>query len=491
MSTAQPPGVPPSTRELAGKLREHFGFRKFRPGQAEVVQSAMAGRNTIAIMPTGAGKSLCFQLPALELEGTTVVVSPLIALMKDQADGLREKGISVAVHNSSISAAEESASIEAIRAGTVEFVYTTPERLANREFRALLKSQIIDLVVVDEAHCVSQWGFDFRPEYLELGSVIEELEPTAVLAMTATATTDVIEDIRRQLRLGDTEIVYTGIDRPNLSLVVVPVAGETSKRAEIVRRLREVEGPAIVYTATIKAVKELTAYLQGEGIDAEGYHGEMKTAERHAIQDRFMAGELRMIVATNAFGMGIDKPDIRAVIHHHIPATLEAYYQEAGRAGRDGEPAECVLLFDPEDKSLHRFFQGKKYPEPEDLVNAHHALKRASAESPATFDRWAAVSPVPKSRLKSILTFLKTRNIVREDEDGSLTVIDPEVTLSQFERLLSDYRERDERDQIKQRQMLEYAEGRGCRWAFLRKYFEQDPDEQACGVCDRCGARAA
>ena len=478
---------PHDAGSLGHKLRHHFGFRKFRPGQARAVRAAIEGRDTIVVMPTGSGKSVCFQLPALELEGTTIVVSPLIALMKDQADALRGRGKSVAVINSTLTAREEDEALGAIAEGVVEFVYATPERLATAGFRAVLKRTLIDLFVVDEAHCASQWGHDFRPDYLALNEAIDELGRPTVLALTATATPDVIDDIRRQLRIADAEVVHMGVDRPNLRLEVLPVAGEAEKRAAIAQVLGEARGSGIIYTATTKAVDELAEFLGERGFAAGAYHGKLGLKARGEIQDRFMTGELPIMVATNAFGLGIDKPDIRFVIHHHAPGTLEAYYQEAGRAGRDGQPSRCVLLHDPSDKSLHRFFQANRYATGEDLVNAHHALKRlVNEDGPRTTRRLQALSPLPKARLKQALNLFKARGVV-EEKVGEVALLSPDLTPGELERIAGDSRERNERDLLKQHLVGEFASSKACRWAYLLDYFGGDEEAPpSCGHCDNC-----
>jgi ATP-dependent DNA helicase RecQ len=476
--------------ELTRKLREHFGFRSFRPGQRRAVESALGGRDTVVLMPTGSGKSLCFQLPALALAGKTVVVSPLIALMKDQADALRQRGVTALAMNSTLSASEVREANEAIAAGRVEFIYTTPERLADPEFRALLKRSPTDLFVVDEAHCISQWGHDFRPEYLELGEAIRDLGHPPVLALTASATPEVIDDILRQLDIPDAEVVHTGFYRPNLWLEVVEVEGEAAKDAELIRLLERSEGTGIVYTATVKAVERLTELLRSRGMEVAPYHGRMKAADRAANQERFMAGGLRAMVATNAFGLGIDKPDLRFVIHHHLPETLEDYYQEAGRAGRDGQPARCTLIYDRADRRLHRFFQAGKYPTGEDLVNVHHALKRLSDSAgggPVAVADLPAITPVGKTRIKQVLSLFKSQGVVRAEDRGRLVLLHREATPDDLERMARVFRERDEADLLKQQRMVEYAELRTCRWDYLVNYFGRDDVEgTSCGHCDRC-----
>jgi ATP-dependent DNA helicase RecQ len=488
----EPNGTNTADGHLRDRLRDHFGFRKFRPGQAEAVDSALAGRDTLVVMPTGSGKSLCFQLTHLALEGITVVVSPLISLMKDQVDNLLENGVWAVGMNSTLTPPEQLAAEKDIAQGRASIAYTTPERLADPRFRELLKARKVALFVVDEAHCVSQWGHDFRPDYLALREAIDELGGPPVMALTATATPDVIEDILAQLRMPDAEVVHTGFYRANLDLNVVPARGEGEKRLLLLEHLQKTDGTGIIYSATTRAVEELTAFLKSAQVEADGYHGRLSARRRAEAQDRFMADEFKALVATNAFGLGIDKPDIRFVLHYHLPGTTEAFYQEFGRAGRDGDRACSSLLYDPQDRKLLRFFQTKSYPDGDDLSNAHHTLKLLhNRPQPPTLPEILAISPLSVGRMKVCISLFTARGIVRYETGGRYRLVRPDLTRDELARTGQSYRDRQERDLRKHQEMVGYAEGYGCRWQRLLGYFggEGLPGER-CGHCDRCRKRA-
>jgi ATP-dependent DNA helicase RecQ len=343
-------------------LRKYWGYDDFRPGQERAVRGILEGKDTLTVMPTGGGKSICYQVPAMLLPGVTLVVSPLISLMKDQVDTLEAVGLPATFINSSLGTSEMSARLQAVERGEVKLLYVAPERFDSPSFRERVSRLDISLLAVDEAHCVSQWGHDFRPSYLRIGDVRGELGNPPIAALTATATGEVRLDIEKQLRLRDPQVLVTGFDRRNLTWHVVRAKNDSEKDRALLRMLRGQTGSAIVYAATRKNVDALTALLAGVGIPAVGYHAGLADGDRKRLQDAFMSGEARVVVATNAFGMGIDKPDVRLVVHYNMPGSLEAYYQEGGRAGRDGQPADCVLLHAYADRFTHEFFVNQAYP---------------------------------------------------------------------------------------------------------------------------------
>ena len=335
--------------DLQNILKTYFGYDEFRNGQDKLIESIIEGRDALGIMPTGGGKSICYQLPAIALDGITIVISPLISLMKDQVDSLNELGINAAFINSTLDNGEFLQILEGIRGNSYKIVYVAPERLNTDSFINLVKDISISLVAVDEAHCISQWGHDFRPSYLEIPRFINSLKQRpAVAAFTATATKEIIKEIKRLIGLRNPIEVTTGFDRPNLYYQVLKVSNKSKFLIEYLNENFKTES-GIVYCATRKSVESLVKILNDKGFSAVGYHGGMNSEERQNNQDEFILGNKRLIVATNAFGMGIDKPDVRFVIHYNMPKNMEAYYQEAGRAGRDGEKSDCILLYSASD----------------------------------------------------------------------------------------------------------------------------------------------
>jgi ATP-dependent DNA helicase RecQ len=367
-----------SIADALTSLREHFGFADFREGQREVIAAILAGKDAVVVMPTGSGKSLCYQLPAMMFPGATLVVSPLIALMKDQVDALRARDLPATFINSSIAEREQWARIDAVGRGEFKLVYVAPERFRSSRFLEALKSINVSLFAVDEAHCISTWGHDFRPDYLRLKGVVQALNADGrgaqTIALTATATPYVRSDIVQQLGLIKPETFVSGFDRPNLTIDVVHTEKEREKIARIKRLAKTHDGSGIIYASTRKAVEQVAMQLQGQGLTVSAYHAGMGDSVRVRAQDDFMSGRTQMIVATNAFGMGIDKADIRFVAHYQVPGSIEAYYQEIGRAGRDGLPSSCVLLFNYADKNTHDFFIEGSYPSAELVREVYNAL---------------------------------------------------------------------------------------------------------------------
>jgi ATP-dependent DNA helicase RecQ len=484
-----------------GKRR--FGISSFRPGQALAIRNVLAGIDTLAIMPTGAGKSLCYQLPALELDGVTLVVSPLIALMKDQHDKLAELDIEVLRLDSTLSPRDEQAALSRLSENRPCIAYVTPERLGEPRFRDRLATVRVALFVVDEAHCISQWGHDFRPAYLGLGEAVRALGRPPVLALTATAPPKVKDDILAQLGLsespGDASVIDIGLDRPNLRYHVIKASSERKKQALLLRLIEKQRGCGIIYAATVKTVDALADFLWSQGVECGRYHGRMRAKDRERVQTAFMdRGEPRLMVATNAFGLGVDKQDLRFVIHYNFPGSLESYYQEAGRAGRDGLPADCVLLYQPEDKRIQSFFLGGRYPTPEQTRAVAEALvhvTKGNVATPETDDHDSVFVPVkdiaeradtPAKKARVVLSFLKEVGFAAEAPGARFAPLATEPpSIEDLARAASRYEQKRAQDRARLAAMLRYSQSHLCRTRLLVTYFGYT-DHPACGICDNC-----
>jgi ATP-dependent DNA helicase RecQ len=492
--------VRPRARAIPGKtgrkapavvdslLRNTFGIRRLRPGQRDVIDSVLSGSDTFALMPTGAGKSLCYQLPTLCLPGMVLVVSPLISLMRDQLAKLEELGIPAVQVNSSLNREQETAALDAIAGGLCRIIFATPERLTQSEFIELLQRQKIGLFVVDEAHCVSQWGHDFRPAYLDLAAAIRALGKPPVLGLTATATEDAISDIVKQLGLSQPRIINTGIYRKNLRYSVVQATSDKEKLEQLLELAGGQQGSGIIYAATVAAVEQLHAALAERGASVTLYHGRLSARDRQHNQDQFMQGAARLMVATNAFGMGIDKSDIRFIIHYQMPANLEAYYQESGRAGRDGAAADCILLFQFKDKRVQQFFLARDYPNGDDVRHVYTAAATLVEQGPAPFAALCEALPdMSATRVRVALKLLKEAGLLAQDKQLRIRTSRKAPDAASFDALAGSYADKAERDREALEQMVSYAQSGYCRWQLLLQYFgEGDEAPEPCRTCDNC-----
>ncbi|GMV04210.1 MAG: ATP-dependent DNA helicase RecQ [Gemmatimonadota bacterium] len=488
--------APPSPPDPRALLLRHLGYPAFRPGQEELVRAVLAGRDALGVLPTGGGKSVCYQVPALALGGLTLVVTPLVSLMEDQVRRAAAAGL-VAAH---LSAGQDTAvkrdTVARARGGTLDILFVAPERLGLPGFLEAVGPGAVRLLAVDEAHCISEWGHDFRPCYREIGRC-RALVGAPVLALTATATPHVRADVARSLGLRDPLVVVRSFDRPNLSWAVRPGGYPAQRARGVGRLLRRVPGPAVVYAPTRGAVEDVRDALAGLGVVAEAYHAGLPAAERTRVQEAFMGGGCRVVVATNAFGMGIDKADVRLVAHVQLPGTLEAYYQEAGRAGRDGEQAWCVAFHGRGDGALARSFVDGAHPPARALRRAHAALlRRADAHGVATLvarELEDGIEGVP-GPLEGTLRALERAAGARILEGGPLGLLvtpaggyGSQVLRLGFYGGLGPAPAGALRSAAleKLRAVKRYADGRGCRRRALLGYFGESAP-RTCGACDRC-----
>ncbi len=485
-------------------LEEHFGFREFLEGQEHVIDSILEGQDVLVIMPTGGGKSLCYQFPALALDGITVVVSPLIALMKDQVDALAKKDIPATFINSSLSQSVIDERIHGMTQGQYRLVYIAPERFKSDRFTRALAPLSIALFAVDEAHCISQWGHDFRPDYIRLKWALKELGQPQVVALTATATPEVRNDIVEQLALGkfgrqEPRIFVSGFARHNLTLKVTSVKGKSAKLDRIVQTIQQYK-TGIVYCATRKNVEKVAAELAAERIPCIAYHGAMTPEQRNKAQTKFMNGTCGVAVATNAFGMGIDRADLRFVIHFDIPGSVEAYYQEAGRAGRDGEPSHCEMLYNYADVRTQEFFIEGANPTREVIAGLYYALRKLCAkggvEMPIT--EIAECMPNVKNEMavgSALYQLERAGFITRDYQHGSRTyttkLVEPIKELDDLQIDFERLDKKHERDMAKLQSMISYADHRACRHHFILDYFGDPEAAPRCTICDNCLAHTS
>ena len=488
-------GLPRKVGALLGVAQQALGIRTFRPGQAEAFQHLLESEDLLAVMPTGSGKSLLYQLTSLVVPGVTVVVSPLIALIKDQLDKMVAKGVSAAKIDSTLTVRQRREVDALVKSPGGKLLLTTPERMADPTFRTYLREASagigVSRFVVDEAHCVSQWGHDFRPAYLSLRKAIDDVGRPPVLATTATAPPHVRDDILFQLGIEKATVITTTFDRPNLHYEVIVFHDEDEKMKTLVTLLKKLPRPGIVYCATVKKVEELYEALTRWGIPVAKYHGRMNKGERDESQQSFMDSSELVMVATNAFGLGVDKANIRNVLHYHVPGSLEAYAQEAGRGGRDAKPARCVLLFSPDDVAIQEYFLQGTYPTKRqvrqvfDTLEVFNKAVGTSEETPPNVANIALGSGVGQQRTRTVLSLLKDEHFITEKDGGLFYVADPPPDPQELMDRARQYEARRIADRQRLDALLGYVKAVDCRNQVILEYLGESGAPR-CGRCDNC-----
>lgn len=468
-------------------LAASFGFDDFRGSQFDVIEHVIGGGDALVIMPTGGGKSLCYQLPALLSEGTTIVLSPLIALMQDQVDALRAKGIPATFINSSLDRQERDRRLGRVLRGEERLLYVTPERFRKPDFRARITTLDIALLAVDEAHCISSWGHDFRPDYGRVGRIREALGEPPTIALTATATPRTQRDILDRLGIPDARVFHTGIDRPNLFIAAREVSSEEERIDRILEVVDRMGGPGIVYMALIRDLRKLEDLLLRRGVRPLVYHGRLSPNERREMQRAFLASRDAIVLATNAFGMGVDKADIRFILHGQIPGSLEAFYQEIGRSGRDGRPAFCELLYESQDVMTQKQFLEWANPSPEFVRNAVNVMEswgeNLYAHDEGDIRDALLMKNRSDGRVATVIGILRAEGIVEgEFERGDFRLVRP-LEPGEESRLVDPKKRAHDLERLLE--MVDFARSDGCRRGRLNTYFGFE-ESGPCGVCDGC-----
>ncbi|MFP6903743.1 MAG: RecQ family ATP-dependent DNA helicase [Verrucomicrobiota bacterium] len=485
--------------DLNQAIREHFGFEAFLEGQEEAIAEVVdKDRDVLLIMPTGSGKSLCYQLPALLLDGVTLVISPLIALMKDQVDALVARKIEATFINSSLSQDEMSERLADIKAGRYDLVYIAPERFRNQGFSRLMGTMQVAMIAVDEAHCISQWGHDFRPDYLRMQKVIADFPAARVMAMTATATPEVRKDIEKNLGLGEggrdaASVFVFGFARPNLKIMVTRAGSHRMKLDHVLAAIKR-HHTGIIYCSTRKQVEKVYQLLKNKQLDVGMYHGGLTDTQREAMQNAFMAKAIPIAVATNAFGMGIDRDDVRFIIHWDVPGSMEAYYQEIGRAGRDGEDAWCELLYNYADVRTQEFFMEGANPTRKTVKELWKVIEERCGHEAQTLPiaEWTLAMDSTKNEMavQTAMYILERAGLIRRrNEPGkrsSTIALESGPDTSALSEQLEKLEDKRGRDRARLDRVLDYVDTRKCRHSYILEYFGEPGMAAACDVCDNC-----